>query len=227
MTTPALLEARRIGRRHRDGRRWLFEQVSVTVRPGERIALVGPSGSGKTLLLRALVLLDPLDAGEVRWQGHVVSRDAIPVFRRQVMYLHQRPAFAQDTVGAALAAPFAFRANRRRRFDRGRALDALQQLGRDPAFLDKRVRDLSGGEMQVASLVRAIQLDPAVLLLDEPAAALDARTAAAAESMIAGWIDDAPDRRALLWVGHDREQARRMTRRSLAIADGRLTEGPW
>ena len=227
MATDALLEARAICRRHPDGRGRLLDDVSLEVRPGDRIALTGPSGSGKTLLLRALVLLDPLDSGEVRWQGEAVRRDMIPAFRRQAIYLHQRPAFGQDTVASALESPLAFRAHRGRRFDRDRVLGYLRQLGRDALFLDKRVRDLSGGEMQVAALVRAIQLEPAMLLLDEPTAALDAETAAAVEALIAGWVDDAPDRRAFLWVGHDREQARRVTRRSLAVEEGRVTDGPW
>lgn len=177
--------------------------------------------------MRALVLLDPFDSGEVRWLGQVVRRDMIPAFRRQAIYLHQRPAFAQDTVEAALESPLAFRAHRGRRFVRDRVLDQLKRLGRDASFLDKRVRDLSGGEMQVAALVRAIQLEPAMLLLDEPTAALDAQTAAAVEELISGWVDEAPRRRAFLWVSHDQEQARRMTRRSLAVEDGRLTDGPW
>ncbi len=227
MSTDALLEARAICRRHPDGRRWLLEDVSLEVQPGERIALVGASGAGKTLLMRALVLLDPLDSGEVRWRGQAVRREMIPAFRRQAIYVHQRPAFGQDTVAAALASPFAFRAHRGRRFDRDRALDELGRLGRDGSFLDKRVRDLSGGEMQVAALVRAIQLEPAMLLLDEPSAALDARTATAVEERIIGWVDEAPDRRAFLWVGHDQQQARRMTGRSLAVDAGRLADGPW
>ncbi len=177
--------------------------------------------------MRALVLLDPLDSGEVRWKGQVARRDMIPAFRRQAIYLHQRPAFGQETVAAALARPLAFRAHRGRRFDRDRVLDQLKRLGRDASFLEKRVRDLSGGEMQVAALVRAIQLEPAMLLLDEPTAALDAETAAVVEELISGWVDEAPRRRSFLWVGHDQEQARRMTRRSLAVDDGRLTDGPW
>ena len=79
MVTTALLDARQLSRRHPDGRQWLLEDVSLTVHAGERIALVGPSGSGKTLTLRALVLLDPLDSGETRWQGRVVRREMIPI----------------------------------------------------------------------------------------------------------------------------------------------------
>ena len=227
MTTDALLDARQLSRRHPDGRQWLLEDVSLTVHAGERIALVGPSGSGKTLALRALVLLDPLDSGEIRWQGLVVRREMIPAFRARAIYLHQRPAFSRDTVEAALRRPFALGAHRGRRFDRLWVVDHLKHLGRDASFLEKRIRDLSGGEMQIAALVRAVQLDPAMLLLDEPTAGLDTQTAGAAEEMITAWVDGDPDHRAVIWVGHDQAQARRVTQRSVAIDNGRLTDGPW
>lgn len=65
-----LLEARSIGRRHPAGGRWLLENVSLAIHAGTRISVAGASGSGKTLLLRALVMLDPLNGGQVRWKGH-------------------------------------------------------------------------------------------------------------------------------------------------------------
>ena len=219
----ALLEARHIGRRHADGHRWLLEDVSLEVRPGERLAVVGASGSGKTLLLRALALLDPLHRGEVLWRGQPVRRDEIPAFRRQAVYLHQRPALPEDTVEAALRRPFSLRCHRQRRqFDRDRIVRQLGQLGRDESFLAKKVADLSGGESQITALLRAIQLDPALLLLDEPTAALDSRTSRAAEQLLVGWIDESPHRRAFVWVSHDAAQAERFVQRSLCVEGGRV-----
>ena len=219
-----LLEARNIRRRHPDRRSWLLEDISLTIRQGERIALTGPSGSGKTLLLRALVLLDPVDSGEIRWHGRGVRGEMMPAFRGQAIYMHQRPAFNQTTVEAALRLPFELSSHRGKRFDRGLLLEYLRRLGRDGSFLSKSVRDLSGGERQLASLLRAIQLDPAVLLLDEPTAALDKPTAGAVEELISRWIDEDPQNRTFIWVGHDEAQARRITRRSIAIRDGRLVD---
>lgn len=217
-----LLEACRIGRRHPDRQGWLVDNVSLRLSAGERLALVGASGAGKTVLLRALALLDPLDEGEIRWRGEPVRRDQTPIFRRQAVYVHQRPALAEATVEAALRQPFLLRAYRRQGLDRERVLRWLEALGRDGSFLDKKVADLSGGESQIAMLVRAVQLDPVVLLLDEPTAALDRRTARAAEAMLNRWLVESADARAIVWVTHDPAQAQRVADRVLSIEAGRV-----
>lgn len=216
-----LVEARDVGRRHPDGQGWLLEQVSLRLSPGDRLALSGPSGSGKTLLLRALTLLDPVDRGEVLWLDQPVHGLRVTEFRSQVIYLHQRPAFLEDEVEASIRAPFALRVNRARRYDRQQVVAWLGQLGRDPSFLAKPMRNLSGGEMQITALVRALALQPHVLLLDEPTAALDESTALAVEALIAGWATEDP-RRSLIWVSHDQGVQQRATNRTVRIEAGRV-----
>lgn len=223
-STAPLIEARHLRRRHPDGLRWLLNDVGVEILPGDRVAVTGPSGSGKTLLLRALALLDPLEGGEIRWRGRPVLRDRVPAFRRQAIYAHQRPALAGQTVEEVLGQPLLLRAYRDRRFQRDRVVELLERLGRDEDFLSKSPRDLSGGESQIVALVRALQLDPAVLLLDEPTAALDSQTIQAAESLLETWLAESPDSRAVVWVSHDAAQAARVASRVLHVRDGRLTE---
>lgn len=220
----ALLEARNLARRHPDGRRWLLQDVSLEVQAAARLSVAGPSGSGKTLLLRALAMLDPLDDGEVRWKGRPVRRDGIPAFRKVVVYLHQRPALWEETVEAALRGPYWLAVHRRQTFDGARIVKLLGQLGRNESFLGKRAADLSGGEMQIVSLLRALQLDPTVLLLDEPTAALDRQTAAAVEGLLRDWVGDASGGRALVWVTHDTDQARRVAERTLPIKNGTIRD---
>ncbi len=217
-----ILEARHLGRRRPGGTGWLLEDVSLAVYPGERVVLTGPSGSGKTLLLRALALLDPLDAGEVAWRGERVGPDQTPAYRCKVLYLHQRATLIDRTVDEALKRPFALRAHRDRTFDGPRIVEFLRRVGRDESFLGKAVRDLSGGETQIAALLRALQLDPEVLLLDEPTAAADATTSRAIEDLLLEWCNDAANGRALVWVSHDPEQNGRVGRRGLCIEAGRL-----
>lgn len=216
-----VLEAVGIGRKVGD--RWLLEDVSLTIRPGERIGVIGPSGSGKTLLLRALALLDSTDAGEIRWLGEVVHGAGVPHFRSQVMYLHQRPVLLEGTVEDNLRAPFHLRVHRDITFDRERVVALLETLSRDGSFLAKQQRDLSGGESQLTSLLRAIQLDPNILLLDEPTAALDAASTGMVETLVDNWLDEMPMARATVWVTHDRDQSQRVSTTVLQICEGELS----
>jgi putative ABC transport system ATP-binding protein len=225
MANPAaLLESSHIGRLHPDGQRWLLRDVSLAIYPGDRLAVAGPSGSGKTLLLRAMAVLDPIDHGQVAWMSQAVRHDRVPRFRAKAMYLHQRPALLDDTVEAALRQPFALRVHRDKRFERERAVTQLTQLGRDASFLTQRVADLSGGEAQLTALVRALQLDPTVLLLDEPTSALDPETARAVEGLLVDWVAEAASSRAWAWVTHDVAQAGRIAERTVRLRAGRLIE---
>lgn len=202
----------------------MLQDVSVSIRPGERVALTGRSGSGKTLLMRAVGMLDPLAGGEIRWRGERVAGPRAPAFRGRVAYLPQRAAIWEGDVEQNLRVPFSFMVHRGRRYDREAAISMLRALGRDASFLAKRNDNLSGGEMQIVALLRALQLEPEVLLLDEPTAALDAETATAAETLIGNWIGEMPEQRAFVWSSHDAEQATRVASRRLRIADGRLKE---
>jgi len=86
----------------------------------------------------------------------------------------------------------------------------LSQLGKSVGFLDRRASVLSGGEGQIVGLVRALLLEPEVLLLDEPTAHLDAEATERVEEVVLEWVD-AGDR-AALWTSHDRAQVDRVRR---------------
>jgi putative ABC transport system ATP-binding protein len=216
------LAASAIGRRHPRSEGWLIRDVSLALRPGDRLAIRGPSGAGKTVLLRALAVLDPLDAGAIHWNGKPVRGELIPTFRSQVIYLHQRPALFEGSVRANLEQPFALKVFRGRRFERDRAVGLLKELGRDASFLEKPACDLSGGEAQLVALLRAIQLAPKILLLDEPTAALDAHATQTVEQLIDCWFGEQPGQRAFVWISHDAEQARRVAGRTLEMHSGQL-----
>ena len=217
-----MLEGVDIGRK--DGRRWLLRHVHVRVSPGDRVALVGPTGSGKTLLLRALAMLDRLDEGTIRWNGKDVHGDEIPLFRSRCVYLHQEPAMLEGTVEENWRVVYQLAAHRRHHYDRTRMLKWLDLLGRDASFLTKRLNTLSGGEQQMTALLRAIQIDPEVLLLDEPTSALDPQATRDVELLLERWFQEAAAERALVWVTHDARQAKRVADRRLQMKQGQLLE---
>jgi putative ABC transport system ATP-binding protein len=221
---PSLLEAHNLVRRHPHDQHWLLEDVSLALNAGNRAAVAGPSGSGKTLLLRALAQLDPVDGGRVLWRGRTVHNQEIPGFRRAAIYFHQRASLPADNVEAALRQPFSLAIHRGGKFDKPWIIERLASLGRDEKFLEQKVANLSGGEMQIVALLRGLQLAPNVLLLDEPTSALDPQTAAAVERWLTAWIDQSPDDRAMIWVTHDVNQANRVANRLLHMENGRLKE---
>jgi len=219
-----LIEARKLRRRQPESDGWLLHGVSLALPAGTRLAVAGPSGAGKTLLLRALAMLDPIEDGELLFRGAPIAGNRVPMFRSQVIYLHQRPALIGDSVEAALRWPYRLKVHRESEYNEDRIRAWLASLGRTDALLRNATADLSGGERQIVAMLRAIQLEPSVLLLDEPTAALDAQAAESVEQLVTQWFDRAREERAYCWVSHDQDQAARMTDRRLRLAAGRMAE---
>ncbi|MCT0202958.1 ATP-binding cassette domain-containing protein [Synechococcus sp. CS-602] len=215
MDRPLLLRAEQLKRQLGD--RLLWSQLDLELRAGERLGLVAPSGAGKTLLLRALALLDPLQAGTIHLQGRPPASWGLPRWRSLVLYLTQRPVAHGGTVEANLRSPWSFQERRGRGgWRRERITDWLAALGRDPSFLAYDAERLSGGELQLLALLRALQLDPIVLLLDEPTASLDGATTGAVEALLIAWLGAGP--RAAVFTSHDSEQIQRFASRTLELA---------
>lgn len=223
MDTPSdtpLLQTRGLGRQPADDGRWLLRDIDFQIHAGERLAIVGPTGAGKTVLLRALAALDPIEAGEILWRGESITDAAIPEFRRQAIYLHQRPALFEGSVETNLRLPYSLEIHEREQFDKSRVMELLRQVGREPEFLQQQAGDLSGGESQIVAAVRALQLNPSLLLLDEPTAALDAKTTSELEQLILRWQKEAAAR-AVIWVSHDPAQVQRVAQREFGLKDGK------
>ena len=194
----------------------LWSHLELHLQAGDRLGLVAPSGAGKTLLLRTLAQLDPLQTGELRCQGRKPEEIGMPLWRSTVMLVTQSCAVMPGSVEQNLLLPFQWQEHRQRHpWNRSRVLNWLKQLGRPAEFLDWDAEQLSGGERQVLNLIRALQLEPVILLLDECSASLDLATTLALEALLTQWLQAGT--RACVLTSHDSGQIKRFCNRVMEL----------
>ncbi len=176
------------------------------LKDAEPVCLSGASGSGKTRLLRAIADLD-LNTGKVMLDG--VVREAIDPqsWRRQVAYLPAESRWWASTVGEHF-----------HQFDKV----PFERLGFDSVVADWKVERLSSGERQRLAVLRLLENQPRVLLLDEPTANLDTQSIERVEVLISEYITEA--KAACLWVTHAADQIQRIAKHRLILENSHLTQ---
>lgn len=214
----AWIELRGVTKRYPDAS---VGPIDLAVPRGRTLALIGPSGAGKSTLLRVLMGLLPPDGGEVRFGGERWDgRD--PAARRRIGYVVQGGGLFPHLSAAANASLVARHLGWEPRRVEER-LDSLSALTRFPReALARLPGELSGGQAQRVSLMRALFLDPDVLLLDEPLAALDPITRADLQVDLRRVFDDLG--KTVVLVTHDLAEAAFFAARLALLRDGLLVQ---
>ena len=154
--------------------RKIFAELDLTIRRGDKVALIGSNGAGKSTLMKLMVGLLKPSEGEIFLNGDSIHRKRTEDLSRQISLVYQNPEqmFIQDSIRADVS--FAMKARGVKDYQR-RTRQLLERFRlEDLAERDGRL--LSGGQMRRASLAIGVSLDPGILLLDEPTANLDIAT---------------------------------------------------
>jgi len=206
-----------------------LDGVSFALGTGESLAVVGESGSGKSTLARAALRLVPLAGGQVLLRGEdlaILSPDELRQRRRDLQLIFQDPLACLDPrmrIAEILAQPLrAFEPTLDRAARRQRAAAAIEAVGLDAAMLDRYPHQFSGGQAQRIGIARALIVNPAVLVCDEPVSALDVSIRAQVLDLLAG--ERARRRLALLFIAHDLSAVRFLCERTLVLYRGQVME---
>jgi tungstate transport system ATP-binding protein len=200
------------------GGKTILDVPRIAVQAGEVLALIGPNGAGKSTLLRALGLLEAPTSGVVRFRGNPVTwagRDLLAI-RRRFASVFQEALLCDTTVQGNVTLGLRLR-RRPAEAVRSHAHAWLTRLG--IVHLARReARTLSGGEAQRVSLARAFALQPDVLLLDEPFAALDPPTRDELLTVLQSLLRQ--EGMTTVFVTHDRDEALRLGDRIAVMMNG-------
>jgi oligopeptide transport system ATP-binding protein len=206
-------------------------RISIALKKGQTIGIVGESGSGKSTLGRALLRLLPSD-GAIRFGGRDIStagRDEMRPLRREMQLVFQDPFGSLSprmtigqviTEGLLVHEPSLSGKERDRR-----AVEALREVGLDPAMRNRYAHEFSGGQRQRIAIARAIILKPKVVVLDEPTSALDRSV----QKQIVDLLRDLQKAHDLsyLFISHDLAVVRAMSDYIIVMKQGRIVEeGP-
>jgi phospholipid/cholesterol/gamma-HCH transport system ATP-binding protein len=210
------------GLRKAFGTQTVLDGVTFQLVSGQVTCVLGRSGTGKSVLLKLLIGLQQPDAGSIRLEGRDIasaSPKELNEARKKVGFLFQESALYDSmTIEENVAFPLRRNTTRPDGECRERARQLLASVGMDADF-DKMPSDISGGMRKRVGLARALALEPAILMFDEPTAGLDPITAAE----IAKLIVDLRDQRHItsIVVTHDLHSARTIADRLIVLDRGK------
>lgn len=205
------------------------DDVSFTVDVGESMGIVGESGSGKTTVARMLVGLELQDEGMISVKGRQLARSQSSKARlkraKDIQLVFQDPYSTLDprlTPLECVEAALSLFTGGSRDDRRKRATELLDQVGLGAREIALRPRQLSGGQRQRVAIARALAADPAVLVMDEPVAALDVSIQAQILQLLESIRHESGT--AYVFISHDLAVVKEITDRALVMHRGRMVE---
>ena len=179
----------------------ILEDINFTVNKGDIVTVTGPSGGGKSTLLKLMGLLISPTAGKIYYKNKEIIEYEATEYRKQVSYFFQNAVLFDQTVRQNLSFPADIREDN---FDESRAKEGLETVQLPSTYLDKPIKDLSGGEKQRVALIRNLMYPPEVLLMDEVTSSLDQENREAVLSYIHRLNKE--ELMTILWVTHNQEE---------------------
>jgi oligopeptide transport system ATP-binding protein len=202
--------------------------VSFDVRAGETVGLVGESGCGKSTTGLALVKMNPITGGEVRFEGHDLREstgEAMRVLRQKMQMVFQDPYASLNprmTVEQIVGEPMEVHGLARGAAKKERVQDLLRVVGLDPKVHTRYPHEFSGGQRQRIGIARALASDPIFVICDEPISALDVSI----QAQIINLLEDLQDAFGLtyLFIAHDLAVVRHISDRVVVMYLGKVME---
>ena len=196
-----------------------MRECSFAFEAGRTYALLGPNGSGKSTFLRIAALLEPPDAGEVRYRDHGVTLPHDLALRRRITLLLPRIGVFNTSVFRNVAYGLKIRGRRGQEVE-DRVNEALEQRRVCSTSGGRMALDLSSGETKRLGIARALVIEPEVFCLDEPTANLDPKNAEIIEQIIFNM--KTAGKSTIIVVTHDPAQARRLGDHPLVMDHGQI-----
>jgi osmoprotectant transport system ATP-binding protein len=196
--------------------------VSLTITPGDTIALIGPSGSGKSTLFGLLTGLLKPDAGIVYFCDQDISRGSICELRQRIGYVIQDGGLFPHLTGHGNVSLMAAHLGWSKSKIASRVDELLELTRLSPDLLARYPAEMSGGQRQRVALVRALMLDADVLLLDEPLGALDPMVRAELQQELAKIFHRL--RKTVALITHDLAEAAFFADRIVLLRHGRVVQ---